>query len=514
MALLVVLAAAPGARAEWVWDSELGWIDMSQTSVASDRGLYAHARGLFIRGDYAAALETFEEIEKRFPDSDYIPNVKFGKAKCEAHLGRHRRALDISDQLLQTEPSAVPVETIVAFQVETLKDMMQTGPHAAADLLDAVAERAPTPELKFEALMALGAARFQVADYDEALNGYRAAFDAAPKACQKNDAMFELARCEIVACRELGHDEAHVRRALEGFQKLRGVYTKGERADAVKQYIWITQKVLDSTDPQMRHVYYTATYMPEKRYDEAYSQFKEAARKLPGTPAGEAARFFQAECLYLQGEFWSAFKAYENLIREYPNTSRMRDAVEHEFAAAEKLRGQGAFGKAVMVFEAAARNDPSGPLADDAQMQAGLLHLEADRYEDAKDAFSIITRHYPQSEWSSEAMLRSGEADLKNSMSASNNEEFLVKARRSFELVLQADPKGKVAQRANALLTECDEREAQVKWGVARFYERRNQPRAAAVYYRILIRKHPESSFAAKALAALDRHRSQGVRSP
>ena len=49
LALVMALGLASASQAEWIWDGDLGWIDMSERPVESDRGLFAYATGLFIR---------------------------------------------------------------------------------------------------------------------------------------------------------------------------------------------------------------------------------------------------------------------------------------------------------------------------------------------------------------------------------------------------------------------------------------------------------------------------------
>lgn len=513
-AAAVALALAGAAGAEWVWDGELGWIDMAERPAASDRGLYAYARGLFIRGDYAAALATFEEVEKTFPESAYAFKAKFGGARCEARLGQLLRAIEITDDLLKARTPQVPVEQVVAFQLITLEALGQFDPRAAAAPLGALVEKAPTRELKAKVRVAEGKLRFQLREYEKARRAYRGAFDVETEAGRKNEALFQAALCDLIACRESGHDETRVSRAQDGFQALEKAYTTGERAETLKQYLWIIDRVLDTSDPKARQIYYAVTYLAERRYEEAYDQFKRAAKKFRGTPAGETARFFQSECLYFQERHWKAFRTYERFMTQYPDTHRARDAAEREFAVAEKLREQGRRGKAIAAYEAVTRNFPSGPLADDAQMRAGMMHLRAERYDDAKAAFDVIVTDYTQSEWFTLAVLRGGEADLKNSVFASNNDELLAQARRSFELVLRDEPKGERAERAKALRAVCDERQARAKWLVARFYERRKQPRAAAEYYRMLVRNHPQSSLRGKAEELLLRYSTDGLRLP
>jgi outer membrane protein assembly factor BamD (BamD/ComL family) len=97
----------------------------------------------------------------------------------------------------------------------------------------------------------------------------------------------------------------------------------------------------------------------------------------------------------------------------------------------------------------------------------------------------------------------SGVADLRHSRSSPDNEMLLERAQRAFEIYLRDQPDGQFADEAKKLLSECKEKEAQTLVDVAHFYEKRHQPAAAAVYYKMVLAEYPESASAESAKSAL-----------
>ncbi len=500
------------AAADWVWEPESGWLDMSQAAADSDRGLYAYGRGLSVRGDYAAAAEVFAELEKKFPDSPLVLRAKFEGAKCEARLGHPRRAIDVCKELLVDAAEGPDGERIASFLLETFGDISDASPLDKAHDLCFVADHAPVPALRRAAYFAAGEAFFEARDYDMARLAFDAAIEAAPDDERRNAASLQIGLCDLAACREGTHDETRLRRALEILQQLEKAENEENRAAA--HYVRAIRALLRESDPERRTVYYAATYLPEQRYELAYPVLRSAARRFRGSPAGEAARFYQAECLFLQDRPWKAFKLYETLLKEYPATSRITEIVEREFAIAKALAQKDSLRRAAAVFEAVVNNNPTGSLADDAEMALGRQRLRQGRHDEAKASFQMVFEQYPNSDWADAALFFSGVADLNSAGVTGDNERLLESARSAFEGYLWAEPNGDYASRARGLVRECDEKQAAAALEIARFYKRRGELRAEAAYYHAIISEHPGTPAARRAGSMLTAHEKQGVSLP
>jgi outer membrane assembly lipoprotein YfiO len=317
------------------------------------------------------------------------------------------------------------------------------------------------------------------------------------------DAMFKEAVNDVDESRDREHSEMLLRQAEAKLRELLSADPKGRHEKEAREYLDVINGLLKESDPERRAVYYAVTRLLEPGYGGDSTVFKSAAKQFRGSSVGETARFYQAECLYRQGELWSAFDVYEQFLQEYAASSRRRAVVEREYVIGQALQDQHQLSRAEDVMEAVAHNASNGPLADDALMSVGRAQLDRERFEDARTTFDLVAQGYPKSKWNRAAIFMSGVADLRHSRVIPDNEMLLERAQRAFEIYLRDQPNGQFADEAKNLLRECKEKEAQTLLDVAHFYEKRDKPAAAAVYYKMVLAEYPESVSAESAKSAL-----------
>jgi outer membrane protein assembly factor BamD (BamD/ComL family) len=180
--------------------------------------------------------------------------------------------------------------------------------------------------------------------------------------------------------------------------------------------------------------------------------------------------------------------------------------VEREFAIGQALADQHEQSDAVDVMEAVAQNNSNGPLADDALMFVGRAQLDQQKFDDARATFDLVAQGYPKSKWNRAAIFQGGVADLRHSDFAPDNEMLLDRAHRAFEVYLKDQPNGPFADEAAKLKKECEEKQARTLLDIARFYERRSEPKSAVVYYHLVLTEHRDSSTAPTAKLALEQY--------
>ncbi len=507
--VLILFGISTGGRSEpirdeWVWDADEGWISLERPPADSARGWYRYARALMLRGDVAAACEAFEFVEAREPKSDLAAKARFRRAECLARLGRYAEAFELTNSLIEdTKP--VPEETdLLRTQLTLLGDYAQEDPAQAVKLLEQVASRELAADLSYRASMLIGEARYDCGQYRMAFHAYAQAADTDVDEPKRVRAHYLAGIAALTACREEAHDPALLESAHE---HLKQVVLSGRdmaRAEKAQQLMWAMERLQAEANPEQRHVYYAVTYVAESRCDDALPILERGARTFEGTEAGETARFFQAQCLQNQGELWSAFKTYERFLDEYHSSMRQREVVRAEFRIGQALRDAGELYRAVRVFEEVVVHLPSGPLADDAEMQIGLVQMERARYQNARAAFDVVVSEYPQSEWYYPAVYYGGRADLIESDYRSDNEELVARARRSFEAYLARQPEGPFAEEAARLIEVCRNRQAMSVLQVARFYLRQDELEAAAIYCRSVVAQFPDSTSATEARSLLE----------
>ena len=501
---IVSQGRAEPVRDEWVWDAREGWISLEQPPADSARGWYRYARALMLHGDVAAACEGFQFVEDRAPETGLAARARFRRAECLARLGRYVEAFELSNSLLQGTEATPNQADVIRAQLSLLEDFTHEDPAQAAEMLGQVASRELTTDLSYRTHMLIGEARYRCRNYTMASQAYAQAAETDVEEVKRVQAHYMAGVAALTASRE----ESHEPDLLESAQKhLKEVVLSGRdmvKAEKAQQLMWAMERLHAEEDPGRRHVYYAVTYIAEARCDDALPILKRGARTFEGTRAGETARFFQAQCLQNQGELWSAFKTYERFLDEYPSSMRQREAVRAEFQIGHALRYAGELYRAVRVFEEVVVHLPSGPLADDAEMQIGLVQMERGRYQDARAAFDVVVAEYPQSEWYYPAVYYGGRADLIESDYRSDNEELVARARRSFEAYLERQPDGRLSKEAARLIEVCRNRQAMSVLQVARFYLRQDEPNAAAIYCRSVVAQFPDTASATEAESLLE----------
>ena len=225
---------------------------------------------------------------------------------------------------------ALAVE-VVSYQLEILKKISATDPRQAAGLLHEVGAKAPTPELRYAANVAEADARRRIGDCVGVASACAAALEAASGDVERrNAALFDAALSDLLACREVAHDDKRLDRARTRFEEFLDGTKEGKQAEAARTYLDVIEKIQTEDVAERRQVFYAITYLPEMRYDTAMRVFKRAAKRFRGTDAGETAQFYHAECLYLQNKIWKAFALYETVVKQYPGTKYLRHLVEPE----------------------------------------------------------------------------------------------------------------------------------------------------------------------------------------
>lgn len=514
-AVLICLCFAANLRAEWTWDADAGWINMGEQPPSSDQGLYGYAAGLFTRGDYAAASEYFEKVIVGFSESPFAAKAQFGLARCEARLGRPANAVRLCNELLLRKPAGVNLEDVVSFQLAQLETLSGKDLARAGELVETVAQGAPTPALLYDAL--LRRARILLAQnrFDDAREAALVAAGKAVSDQSRDDALVLAAMCDMTACQAAQPSIMRMDRAVA---LLRPVAASGRNDDAsaatAREYLPLAENALADPDVRRMRVYVAPVLLYQGRMVEARKFFSRARKQFKNTLPGETASYYYAETLFRERNYWSAFKSFQLFLEAYPSSARLRQAVEREFEIGQALGERGERSRSITVMQAVAANEPSGPLADDALMFAGRAQLDWGHPDDAKGTFDAILKSYPRSEWATTALYFEGVADLQNSALAGDRIEVLAEARAAFEVYLRNAPDGPFAADARDKLADTKEKQAAALVDVARFYERRDEPGAARVYYAIVAESLRDTSAASQARARLDALKTEGEMEP
>ena len=262
-------------------------------------------------------------------------------------------------------------------------------------------------------------------------------------------------------------------------------------------------------------------------------------------PLEEDALLLLAECQFQRKRYAWAQDTYTRLIKDYPSTRHMDAATRRLFKIArdwlgapnfattediqqvsleergavpqrKKSEGPRSFplipnlfdrtrpvfdtqGRALQALRAIWMNDPTGPRADDALMLTASHFLRKGNYQEADRLFSILREEYPKSPHLQNAFLLGSHVKLMSYQGPRYDVKQLEQGRQLKESTIRLFPGVENKERLRAQLKKIDEAMAQRDWEKVRFYQRKNKPRAVAIYCQEILANYPQSSYAKRA---------------
>lgn len=281
-----------------------------------------------------------------------------------------------------------------------------------------------------------------------------------------------------------------------------------------------------------------------EEYDKAAAAFKKVARKYKKSEIREDALFMEAESQYNLGYYARAQDNYSELLRDYPSTRHLDDVSKRLFeiarnwldfpeaadvgeveqvnydnfgdklpppAPVEKKGGAVAFwpnltdparplfdpeGNGVGALRLIWLNDPTGPLADDALMLAASHYARSGNFIEADRHYTLLREEYPNSPHVQNAFVLGSHVKLMSYEGPDYDSKSLEDAEQLKESILRLYPNLEDRQRVEAELAKIELAKAAREWEQVVFYERKNNPRAQAVYCHLVIQRFPNSPYA------------------
>ncbi|MEZ5328347.1 MAG: outer membrane protein assembly factor BamD, partial [Verrucomicrobiales bacterium] len=225
----------------------------------------------------------------------------------------------------------------------------------------------------------------------------------------------------------------------------------------------------------------------------ALSLAKKAAINYPLTTSAGKAQFKVAELMEKDGKLTKAFDEYQEFITTYRQSPQFAAAIERQFKIASSAMDDKASSflglktttpksQVIEMFQKVIGNAPRTPYAAQSQFRIGEIYQEQSKVAEATDAFQKVVDDYPGSDLSSEAAYRLANVNLAT-VERSKDSSNVRTARSDLESAVTRFPDSE--QRSDALeaLSTLDETEAGKSMNIAKFYEKRGNSKAAAIYY-------------------------------
>lgn len=248
----------------------------------------------------------------------------------------------------------------------------------------------------------------------------------------------------------------------------------------------------------------------EKKLDKAVEQFESILKAYPKSRVAPEAQYRLGTIFEEQGDFVKAHKAYETLIKSYPQSERFEEVIEREyqigvgFLSGKKGKVMGldirpSLPLAIEVFSKIVEVAPYGTFGDKSQLNLGIAYQKSGRYDEAFDAFQNLIEQYPQSDLVKQARLQMAEVAFAKSSSQTRDQSALDAAAQQAQSYLQRYPDSEDAAKAAKIRQVVDELNAEKNYRIGLYYEKDNYLESALIYYRDTAKRYPETNWGKKA---------------
>ncbi len=255
--------------------------------------------------------------------------------------------------------------------------------------------------------------------------------------------------------------------------------------------------VLAKQEEAARNLFQEARTLDEGgRASKARDLYESVVEDYPLTKAAADSQFALARSLDEEGESHKAFEAYQGFVDRFKQSDQFGEAIRRQFEIATKaMNGKTGHmlrvfpvkaqpSKIIELFRQVAKNAPYSTYAPQAIYNIGLVESEAGRAQEALAAFQEVVDGYPKDPKAKEASLRI--IELRQSRRTRDDSQI---ARTQLEMEkfifdYGDDPRSAELQKKVGSL---EERDAEKKFEIGRFYEKKGNLRAAAIYYQEVV---------------------------
>ncbi|MBU9889087.1 MAG: outer membrane protein assembly factor BamD [Candidatus Omnitrophica bacterium] len=252
----------------------------------------------------------------------------------------------------------------------------------------------------------------------------------------------------------------------------------------------------------------------EKDLDKAIEQFELVLKKYPKSRFAPEAEYRLGTLYEESSDYVKAHKAYQSLIKSYPQSERFDEVIEREyqigmiFLSGKKGKLMGleirpSLPLAIEVFQKIVEAAPYGTFGDKAQFNLGVAYQRSRRYDEAVEAYQTLIDQYPKSELVQQARLQMTEASFEKSSVETLDQSALDAAARQAQGYLQRYPDSEDAAKALEIRNQVDSLNAEKNYRIGLYYEKDNYLESALIYYRDTAKRYPETAWGKKAAEKL-----------
>ena len=364
---------------------------------------------------YDTAKQQADTFLARYRNSDLTPDVLFISAESELLLGKHQAAIGRYEDFLKSAPShanAAQAKVRLALAM-----VMADQPASATRLLEPIAARLPTNELRAEAFGILGRAYAAQKQYGAATDMLKKAIASESDPTRREESRIALAE----AFREMGRDDdADIQLAQllkdspGGSFAAEANFRLAESAYAAENYSKAIQYYTTSIRSDSK-----GEFAPHALYGLGWTQFnlgefEKAAEATTSLISKHRSKKIAARGLYLRAmaayqleEYSSVLRDIDAFLKTRPESKDQWDAL---YVKGLAQRSMGELKAAASTYEAILNKARNYEAGDKVAYELGWTFMELKRTADAVETFDRLASTWPKSPLAAEGLFLVGEA--------------------------------------------------------------------------------------------------------
>jgi outer membrane protein assembly factor BamD len=262
------------------------------------------------------------------------------------------------------------------------------------------------------------------------------------------------------------------------------------------------------------------TAAKEGNSNRAIKAYSKILRRYPRDVRAPDASFRIGELQEQRQNYIRAAGAYRYLVEKYPQSPHFDEAIEGQFRIGEmflagkkrKILGvtiSNMLDAAVEIFASVVRTAPYGKYTARAQFAIGLAREKQGQAEAAITAYQAVIDKFPNEPVAADAQYQIGYLWYSSARAGAKDPNAVSRATTGFQDFLFRYPHSEKAPQARENLARLENKATSDSFGVAKFYDKRGNYRAAVIYYNDVIRQQPGSTQGDEAKRRIDQLRSK-----
>ncbi len=382
-------------------------------SEYADESLYIIGWIHFQQGNFNESIQRYRNVLTNYPNTTLRPVILYSIGDAYFNMAQYDSAIANYQRVLDYYPGSQNVfDAVNGIQYSYIA---KGDPDKAVVLIDDFIQKNPSLSFSDQVYFKKGEIYYNIRRYDEAIASYKEFLSAYPNSSLAADAYYWIGKSE----QNLNNTEE----ALYNFNRVFDQYP-GTEASV-------------SAAIEIGNIYNTM-----KNYPAAINTYDKALSRLEHSPKAAELLFSKGTTQINKGDYSAAYETFGQILTYYDGTL-FADKAKLELGLIEYSARR--YDNADVYFSTLAdgRTDDIGAKAN---YYLGVSYFEQKRYEDAVREFIKIKNTYTSEEWVTRSMLKLGDTYM---MLKDND-----KAKETFSMVLSRHKGNEFGQEAQKKLRE------------------------------------------------------------